>query len=76
MLEGEQHPRRGGAMQFDINDGDALVLRDVLTAWLGEISSEIRHTDNPGVRERLRDRRDSVRRVLDELGANEEPAAS
>jgi hypothetical protein len=63
-------------MQIDINDEDALVLRDVLTAWLGEISAEIRHTDNPGVRERLRARRDSVRRVLDRLGPEEESAAS
>jgi hypothetical protein len=63
-------------MQFEIEDGDALVLRDVLTAWLGEISAEIRHTDNPGVRERLRARRDSIRRVLDDLGTREEPAAS
>ena len=63
-------------MQFEIEDGDALVLRDVLTAWLGEISAEIRHTDNPGVRERLRARCDSIRRVLDDLGTREEPAAS
>ena len=63
-------------MQFEIEDGDALVLRDVLTAWLGEISAEIGHTDNPGVRERLRARRDSIRRVLDDLGTREEPAAS
>jgi hypothetical protein len=63
-------------MQIEINEGDALVLRDVLTAWLGEISSEIRHTDNPSVRERLRARRDSVRRVLDDLAPQEESAAS
>jgi hypothetical protein len=76
MLEVEQVRAGGGAMQFEIDGGDAVVLRDVLTAWLGEISSEIRHTDNPGVRERLRSRRDSMRRVLDELGSQEEPAAS
>jgi hypothetical protein len=63
-------------MQLEIDDGDALVVRDVLSAWLGEVSAEIRHTDNPGVRERLRDRRDSVRRVLGDLGSREEPAAS
>ncbi len=63
-------------MQIDIDDGDAAVLRDVLDAWLGEISAEIRHTDNPGVRDHLRGRRDSVRRVLDRLGTKKRSAAS
>ena len=63
-------------MQIDIEDADAEVLRDVLDRWLGEVSAEIRHTDNPGVRERLRARRDGVRRVLDRLASQEESAAS
>ncbi len=63
-------------MQIEIDDADAMVLRDVLDSWLGEVSAEIRHTDNPGVRDRLRGRRDSVRRVLDRLGPEEKSAAS
>ena len=63
-------------MQIDINEDDAAVLRDVLTTWIGEVSAEIRHTDNPGVRSRLRERRDGVRRVLDQLGPDRESAAS
>jgi hypothetical protein len=63
-------------MQIEIDDVDAVVLRDVLDTWLGEVSAEIRHTDNPGVRDRLRARRDSVRRVLDRLGPEERSAAS
>jgi hypothetical protein len=59
-------------MQIEITDGDALVLRDVLTAWLGEVSTEIRHTDNPSVRMGLRERRDSVRRIRDRLEPDQE----
>jgi hypothetical protein len=63
-------------MQIEIDDADAAVLRDVLDTWLGEVSAEIRHTDNPGVRDRLRTRRDGVRRVLDQLGSQDRSAAS
>jgi hypothetical protein len=63
-------------MQIEITDGDALVLRDVLTAWLGEVSTEIRHTDNPGVRTGLRERRDSVRRIHDLLSAADDESAA
>jgi hypothetical protein len=67
-------PRRD-AVQIEISDDEARVLRDVLTTWLGEVSTEIRHTDSPAVRRGLRERRDCVRRVRDELG-EEESAAS
>ena len=63
-------------MQIEIRDADAVVLRDVLDTWIGEVSAEIRHTDNPGVRDRLRDRRASVRRLLDQLGSEDRSAAS
>ncbi|MGH3316341.1 MAG: hypothetical protein ACRDO0_09380 [Nocardioidaceae bacterium] len=62
-------------MQIEILDGDASVLRDVLTAWLGEVSTEIRHTDNPSVRLGLRERRDSVRRIRDLLDPEQQAAS-
>jgi hypothetical protein len=62
-------------MQIEILDGDAIVLRDVLTAWLGEVSTEIRHTDNPSVRLGLRERRDSVRRIRDLLDPDQQAAS-
>jgi hypothetical protein len=62
-------------MQIEILDGDAMVLRDVLTAWLGEVSTEIRHTDNPSVRLGLRERRDSVRRIRDLLDPDQQAAS-
>ena len=62
-------------MQIEILDGDAMVLRDVLTAWLGEVSTEIRHTDNPSVRLGLRERRDSVRRIRDLLDPEQQAAS-
>jgi len=62
-------------MQIEILDGDALVLRDVLTSWLGEVSTEIRHTDNPRVRLGLRERRDSVRRIRDLLDPDQQAAS-
>jgi hypothetical protein len=62
-------------MQIEILDGDANVLRDVLTAWLGEVSTEIRHTDNPSVRLGLRERRDSVRRIRDLLDPDQQVAS-
>jgi predicted RNA binding protein with dsRBD fold (UPF0201 family) len=61
-------------MRIDITEDEARVLRDVLDTWLGDVSAEIRHTDNPEVRTGLRERRDSVRRVHDLLGAQEQAA--
>jgi hypothetical protein len=61
-------------MQIDISEDEARVLRDVLDTWLGEVSAEIRHTDNPQVRSGLRERRDSVRRVHDLLAGPEQAA--
>ena len=54
-------------MQIEITEDQALVLRDVLDTWLGDVSAEIRHTDNPGVRSGLRERRDCIRKVRDQV---------
>ena len=58
-------------MRIDISEHDVTVLHEVLTDWLADASTEIRHTDNPSVRERLRSRRESVRRVVELLTDDE-----
>jgi hypothetical protein len=62
------------AMQIEITEDQALVLRDVLDTWLGDVSAEIRHTDNPGVRNGLRERRDCIRGVRDQIAPREQAA--
>jgi hypothetical protein len=54
-------------MQIEITEEQARVLLDVLDTWLGDVSAEIRHTDNPGVRSGLRERRDCVRGVREQI---------
>ena len=61
-------------MQIEITEDQALVLRDVLDTWLGDVSAEIRHTDNPGVRSGLRERRDCIRKVRDQIEPPEQAA--
>ncbi|MGH3354314.1 MAG: hypothetical protein ACRDOJ_00350 [Nocardioidaceae bacterium] len=61
-------------MQIEIAENEARVLRDVLTTWLGDVSTEIRHTDNPKVRSGLRERRDCLRRIYDRLDVGEAAA--
>jgi hypothetical protein len=55
---------REAAMELRLGEDDVVVLGDVLTRYLGELSAEISHTDNPGYRRRLRDRQEALRRVL------------
>lgn len=64
------------AMELRLGDDDAVVLSDVLTRYLGELSAEISHTDNPDYRRRLRDRREALRRVLAALQADVAGAAA
>jgi len=54
-------------MQIEITEDQAVVLRDLLDTWLGDVSAEIRHTDNPGVRNGLRERRDCIRGVREQM---------
>jgi hypothetical protein len=54
-------------MQIDLSPADAAVVRELLTARLGDLSVEIAATDNPAYRQMLRERRNAVRRVADAL---------
>ncbi|HEU4675395.1 MAG TPA: hypothetical protein VFS29_05375 [Motilibacteraceae bacterium] len=62
-------------MELRLGEDDVVVLGDVLTRYLGELSAEISHTDNPGYRRRLRERREALRRVLAALRAGEPAGA-
>jgi hypothetical protein len=60
-------------MHLDLTEEDAEVLRDFLGRWLGDLSMEISHTDNPAYRRSVRLQRDALRRIYDALGAEQEP---
>ena len=52
---------------LELNAAQAAVVRSVLEQRLGNLSSEIRHTDTPRVRQELRDEREELRAVLLQL---------
>jgi hypothetical protein len=54
-------------MRLDLTEQEAAVLRDYLGRWLGDMSMEISHTDNPAYRRSMRLERDVLRRVYDSL---------
>ncbi len=54
-------------MHLDITADQASVLRDMLNARLADLAVEIRHTDSPAVRAGLRERRESIRGLLEQL---------
>ena len=54
-------------MHLDLTEQEAEVLRDFLERWLGDLSMEISHTDNPIYRRAVRVQRDALRRVYDEV---------
>lgn len=54
-------------MMFEFDEKQTLVMCEVLENRLGNLSSEIRHTDSPRVRQELRDERDVLRSVLSML---------
>ncbi len=58
-------------MELTMTDAEATELRDLLDGSLGDLSSEIADTDNPGYRLALKERRtrlQSVRARLDAAG--------
>ena len=56
-------------MQLELNDDEAQALHDVLTSFLSNLPSEIRHTDSPTFRSGLRERRDELVRIRNRLTA-------
>ena len=59
-------------MTVELEANDVTVVRDLIEARLVNLSSEIRHTDSPRVRQELRDLRETLRGLRDRL----EPAAA
>ena len=58
-------------MELTLTDEEATELRDLLDGSLGDLSSEIADTDNPGYRLTLKERRthlQAVRARLEEAG--------
>ena len=56
-------------MELTLTDAEASELRDLLDGSLGDLSSEIADTDNPGYRVALKERRERLRSVRDKLAA-------
>ena len=65
-------------MKIDIDAATAHVVLDLAEIRLGNLSSAIRHTDTPRVREELRQERESLRALVLQLHAllDEPDAAS
>lgn len=59
-------------MTIQLDATEAAAVRDLVETRLVNLSSEIRHTDSPRVRQELRDLREVLRGVRDRL----EPAAA
>ena len=57
-----------------LDDAQARAVRDLVAARLGNLSSEIRHTDSPAVRAQMRAERELLADLLQRL-PEEGPAA-
>ncbi len=55
-------------MHLDLTDDAASLLREILNSAVRDLSHEIADTDNSTYRAELRDRRDAVRSILDDVG--------
>jgi len=58
-------------MHVELTDRQATDLRDLLHETLGDLSSEIAATDNPGYREGLRTKRESLESVFSQLQSDD-----
>lgn len=67
VTDGEETP-----VHIDLTDAQATTLLDLLDAHLGDMSTEIAATDNPGYRKGLRERRDQLRSVRAALAGTDE----
>jgi hypothetical protein len=51
-------------MQIELDDAQARLLKDVLTAYVSDMSPEIADTDNPEYRRDLEAKRDQLRAIV------------
>lgn len=54
-------------MDVVLDEVQVVTLQELLEVRLGNLSSEIRHTDSPSVRQELREEREVLRAVRDKL---------
>ena len=62
-------------MQLSLTDAEATELRDLLDGSLGDLSSEIADTDNPGYRLALKERRTRLQAIRAQLESVGQPVA-
>ena len=55
------------AMTIELTEAQAELVESILSNRLGNLSSEIRHTDSPQFRQELREERELLREVLGKL---------
>jgi hypothetical protein len=60
-------------MQLTLTESEVTELRDLLDGALGDLSSEIADTDNPGYRAILKERREALQAVRAQLEAVGQP---
>lgn len=54
-------------MEIVLDQLQERILRDLLQSRVTNLSSEIRHTDSPRVRQELREERDALRALLETM---------
>ena len=54
-------------MMLELNDDQARVLAEALDGYIGELSTEIHHTDTKDYRDALKQRRDVLAGILETL---------
>ena len=66
---GESHAEEGGVVNLHLDNEEATELHRLLSAALGDLSTEIAGTENPAYVRNLRQRRDHLERIERELGS-------
>ncbi len=54
-------------MDIKLDEQQAELVREILSSDLGDLRSEIAHTDNPEYKRELKERETALRRILDQL---------
>ncbi|MGD8319470.1 MAG: hypothetical protein PVJ02_03420 [Gemmatimonadota bacterium] len=63
-------------IHLDLDPKEAEVLRKTLETYLSELRTEIAHTDSPSYREGLKERKEVLKRVTEQLAAEGQAGAA
>lgn len=63
-------------IHLDLNPREAHTLRKALETYLAELHSEIAHTDSPSYRDGLRERKEVLERVTQQLAVEDRAPAT